>query len=302
MEIRHFHCNDEFFMRESKGVLYIATGEKYRDEACRSAESLKAQMPDLPVTIMTNAPVDAPVFNQVIIIPTPYYGYSDKVQQMYSSPYELTLFLDTDTYVCDDISEMFILLERFDMAAAHAPFRFSSIDAGFPKDYLLDGIPDSFPEMNTGVVLFKKSPRVARFFATWVALQQDALKCESNPPDQVSFRQALFESELRLATLTPEYNCRFIAPTFVCGTVKILHGQHSELPFIARQINAERVARLFLQWDIYRQCELWHQWAHLQDEVMHIRTAMNEFKKSTFWKMYRLLNDLKHLMSKRESC
>jgi alpha-N-acetylglucosamine transferase len=32
-----------------------------------------------------------------------------------------TIFLDTDTYVIDNIDELFDLLERFDIAAAHAP-------------------------------------------------------------------------------------------------------------------------------------------------------------------------------------
>ncbi len=275
-------------MIESKGVVYIATGEKYIDEACQSAASLKAHMPDLPVTIITNAPVEIPVFDRVIIISIPYYGYSDKVQYMYLSPYEETLFLDTDTYVCADFSELFTLLERFDIAAAHAPFRMSSIDAGFLKDYHLVKGPDSFPEMNTGVILFKKNPRVAQFFIVWLTLQKEALEFDANPPDQVTFRQALYDSELRIATLTPEYNCRFIIPTFVCRTVKILHAHHFDLSSVAKEINAEAVARVYIEWDTYGQCKLYHQWQNLKREVMQLRERVQETQRSHFWRLYNL--------------
>ncbi len=50
---------------------------------------------------------------------------------MSASPYEHTLFLDADTYICDNINELFDLLELFDLALAHDTFRL--FDPGYFK-------------------------------------------------------------------------------------------------------------------------------------------------------------------------
>lgn len=38
---------------------------------------------------------------------------------MLHSPFEHTIFLDTDTFVCGDFSELFDLLDHFDIAMSH---------------------------------------------------------------------------------------------------------------------------------------------------------------------------------------
>ena len=77
---------------------------------------------------------------------------------MMQSPFEKTLLLDTDTYVCADISDLFAILERFDIAMTHErPYR-----DDFPAS---SGVPDAFVEFNQGVIAFRRSYEV-----------QDALK------------------------------------------------------------------------------------------------------------------------------
>ncbi|EHK02479.1 hypothetical protein HRED_04318, partial [Candidatus Haloredivivus sp. G17] len=51
---------------------------------------------------------------------------SDKIQYMDKSPFNKTLLLDTDTLIVDDITELFDLLEQFDIAFAHNPKRISN--------------------------------------------------------------------------------------------------------------------------------------------------------------------------------
>ena len=212
------------------GVLYIAMGKKYIEEAKISAKSLKAKMPNLPVTILAHEEVKTPEFNEAVVVNKPYYSFEDKVVYLYDSPYEYTLFLDTDTYVCEDFSELFGVLDNFDIAAVHAPTKIPGT---------VNGVPECYQQMNTGMILFKKSPEVKKFWEYWVKIY------ESGEPDQPSFREALFKSNLRIATLTPEYNCRFPFPTFVCGTVKILHGRHQDLEWVGQKINAEKGARVY---------------------------------------------------------
>ena len=132
----------------NNGVIYIATGDRYIDEAIVSAKSLKHNSPGIPVTILTSKLIDCSCFDREILIESPAYNWQDKISQMYASPYKKTLFIDTDTFICADISHTFSLLDKFDLAAVHATFR--------ENIYQVKGVPESFPEMNTGVILYKK--------------------------------------------------------------------------------------------------------------------------------------------------
>lgn len=214
--------------RSSIGVIYIATGEKFIREACESVASLKAKMPNLPVTIFASEDIKNSNFDQVIVIEKPDYNHVDKIKYMYASPYDYTLFLDTDTYISANFSEIFTLLDKFDMGVAHAPLNIR----GF-----VNGVPESFQQLNTGVILYKKSPQVEKFFAKWLELYK--------PPnaDQPTFREVLYNSQLRISTLTPEYNCRFPFSGVISGTVKILHGRHKNLPLVAEKINSGKGLR-----------------------------------------------------------
>ena len=240
-----------------RGVIYIATGKKHVTEAFKSAVSLKNSTPIISTTLLTNKMPQASCFDNIIIINEPQYSYIDKVQWMYSSPYIQTLYLDTDTYVCYDISELFDLLAVFDIGVVHASNRRSRAS----QYYMIDGVPRSFTEMNTGVILFRKSPEMERLFSSWLSLYRRDLQRYSEdlklndtplenrmllPHDQPSFREALYRSELRIATLSPEYNCRFAYPVFASGTIKILHGRHENLSTIAESINKNIKRRVFL--------------------------------------------------------
>ncbi len=231
----------------SFGVIYIATGQKYIEEACNSAASLKKNLPNISITGFFDETIESVHFDKIVLIDQSN-GKKNKVLYMSKSPYDYSLFIDTDTYICDDISELFSLLDKFDIAVAHAPYR---------QVIQISGIPESFPEYNTGVILFKKSTQISSFFENWKTLYEQQLQRETkflNPftqkvellsRDQPSFREALYNSNLRVTTLTPEYNCRFIMPGYVDRTVKILHGRHPDLPLVAKTINAETKQRIY---------------------------------------------------------
>jgi len=75
-------------------------------------------------------------------------------------PFGQTIYLDTDTYVVDNIDELFDLLERFDIAAAHAP--------GYTGDDR--GPSEAFYELNTGVIPYRGTGAVGEFLAKWAEL------------------------------------------------------------------------------------------------------------------------------------
>jgi len=237
-----------------QGVVYIATGRQYVDEALKSAASLKAMSPSIHVTAFSDEQVNSShIDNTVVINGTPHCerqrasdasdstriqavgqskGMLNKVRYIGRSPYERTLFLDSDTYVADDITDLFSLLDRFDIAVAHAPHR---SPRGAAERRRFQEIPQGFVVMNTGVILFKKSEGTAAFFSEWLRLcQEEYLDCN----DQASFRVALYHSDLRIATLTPEYNYRFRKRLCINGSLKILHGRHPHLPIVAKQAEA----------------------------------------------------------------
>ncbi len=261
--------------KQNVGVIYIATGKKYVDEALVSAATLKKHVPDLPVTLFSDLDVKSSYFDRIIKIKNPVFGFEDKIRQMPKTPYDLTLFLDTDTYICDDISELFDLLDRFDIAARHANRR---------KQYFIENVPGSFTELNSGVVVFKKSNELKLLFSNWLKFylrdkkkdlselytseiirycpetqtreskvkvgfkkKIDYLKKRKFPRginDQPTFREALYKSKLRMAILPSKYNMR--KKGFVNGKVKIIHGRYWDFGLVERVINSSHSPRVFV--------------------------------------------------------
>ncbi len=245
-------------VQKIRGVVYIATGKKYVDEALVSAASLKRHMPNLPVTLFTNELVDSDLFDNIIKIDNPKFGSEDKVRYINESSYDYTLFLDTDTYICDDISELFDLLNRFDMAIAHVTMK---------RESNIKGIPKSFVVLDTGIILFKKSSKVRDLFSNWLKLYlRDKKRGHMNLPniilikewieslkkrkrrrirDAPSFNEVIYNSEIRFATLTKEYYFRGKCG-FVNWKVKIIHCRRRDFNLIDKTINSKFLPRIYI--------------------------------------------------------
>ena len=101
-----------------EGLLYIAHGSKYVEAAVGSARSVRRVTPGMPIAIATDGPAPAE-FDEAIPIDEPD-GYRAKIVGMLNSPFDRTLMLDVDTYAAADLSEVFQVLDQFDIAAAHA--------------------------------------------------------------------------------------------------------------------------------------------------------------------------------------
>jgi len=225
---------------ESKGVLYVATGEKCLKEALTSARSLKACMPEMPVTLFTDQAIsENQNFDRIIPVPDPEYSYIDKIAPLKNSPYDHTLFIDSDTYICEKFDELFELLDRFDIAAAHDTWSFES---------RVDGCPEPFLELNTGVLLYQRIPKVNKFINEWLSEYKMQRQLAHSNNDQAAFRKCIYHSRISLYILPPEYNYMVWYPGFSRshGRVKILHGRSPFLSQTAKWINQSRSARVFL--------------------------------------------------------
>ena len=208
-------------MERNKGILYIAMSDKYFEEAKISARSVRKHMPQLDIACITNKQRESSLFND-ILIKDPNEG-SDKVYLLSESPFKRTLFLDTDTFLADDVSELFELLQKFDMAAAQAPLRILNGEKGEPNQPYTD-IPEAFPDLNTGVLVFRNNSEFSDLTKEW-RKYYDKIREKSDeiPWDQPSFRKAVYESNLRLSPLPTEYNSRLQYGGTVSQKVKIAH-------------------------------------------------------------------------------
>jgi alpha-N-acetylglucosamine transferase len=148
----------------------------------------------------------------VIDMKKPGRNRSAKIRNLLQSPYDKTLFLDTDTLVLEPIEEGFELLNKKDFAFSIDPYESDPIE----------GIPQSFPEANTGVLFYRNNNNFREFCDEW--LTEFVSRGEyQNFRDQPFFRETLWNSDCKFAVLRPEWNLMVDYPTVADGRVKIAH-------------------------------------------------------------------------------
>src|SRR6056297_1747455 len=124
---------------KKRGILYIYWGDKLDKEVNKSIESIK----------FTGLPYHVQKFNK---------GDKSTKTLMYDlSPFEETLFLDTDTMVLDNIDYGFKMAQRHGVAITIAP-------ACYARRFT-DNLPENdLIEYNSGVIFFKKNNEVEKIF------------------------------------------------------------------------------------------------------------------------------------------
>ncbi|MFY9558883.1 MAG: hypothetical protein WAQ52_01495 [Terriglobales bacterium] len=242
----------------SQGAIYIITQDsRYLGLLLTSAASLKRAMPELPITVFSQFPVESPFFERVVRVEPTQDGFYDKTQFMRESPYDRTLFIDADTYVVEPISELFTLLDRFDCAATHEEY----LNTDWFQRYPRPDVPESFPEFNTGILMLKRAQKVDRLLQQWGDLYRAYL--EEKPGEKINdqpfFRVAAYCSDVRIATLTREYNCKFRGQGYLNGKVKVLHGhvnfemQPSHVKAALTVLNKSAKPRVYVAGKVYEQ-------------------------------------------------
>lgn len=193
------------------GVLFVATGDAYRGLAFGAAESLRRADPDVPIDLFTDRAVAPGPFDRVEILAAPWRR--SKLDALLLTRFERTVFLDADVFVLAPLGEIFETLERFDIAAAHDPDR-----NGEPANALWrKPLPPSFPQFNTGVLAYRNSPEVRALLTAW----RDAVRDGDLPRDQPAFRELMWDSRLRFATLPEEFNLIRYRQTLLWGRTRL---------------------------------------------------------------------------------
>lgn len=182
---------------DDTGVIYAASGADYVELACTSARSLRAQSPELAVDIFTDDPVPDGLFDRVHRLTRP--GPRAKLTAMQETRFARTLFLDTDTLVVGPLGDLFDILQRFDLAAAH--------DMRRASDLIREGeepTPYAFPQLNSGVLLYRRSAAALGLLAEW----ERRFHATGAKRDQPILKDLLWASDIRFYVLPPEFNLR----------------------------------------------------------------------------------------------
>jgi hypothetical protein len=217
-----------------KGFIYIATGTKYLDEAIFSVAHLKKHHPDVPIAIITDDPIyvknNTTHFDCIIKVDNPFYSWRDKLL-IRNTPFEKTIFVDTDTLCIMSMYELFDLLDNFEMLI-------HSNAEGYQNQLNSKYANSAFPEFNTGLICYRKTHLLEkRFFELW---EEEYIKYENLklPEDQVSFRVLIATGLIKYCWIPAAYNFFIYFPAYTAIPVRLVHGRPFEkLEEIGKKIN-----------------------------------------------------------------
>jgi len=239
-----------------QGLLYVATGPTYLEEAAASALASRPFLEGHQVVVITDCLEEARqlrVFDQVLPHPDPRRSYRDKIQPLLQLPFARTLFLDSDARLTAPVHDLFAALGRAHLAAAHAPVR-------RPSGWWDSHVPTLFPELNSGVLLLRRSWRQKLLVHRWLRLYDQLDAACGQSWDQASLRSVVWRMQqslgLRLVLLPPEANLRTPKP-WVAGEGLLVHVVHGRVP------DSEWLAlHNYLNGNVQR-FRSWSEWQHL---------------------------------------
>jgi len=194
------------------GIIYSCAGSiRFLHEAIESAKSVRKYLPNAQICLFHNyddnllSSYEIKVFTEIKKIEMPdindsrFTGHMShflaKLYSILETPYENTLFLDTDTEVKKPINSMFNLLKKFDIAIAPGPMTQQPVDASD----IINELPNEFPELNTGVILYRMTEKMKNFLTEWKNVflhnTNGLFRVHGKGGEQVSLRYLLWSNE-----------------------------------------------------------------------------------------------------------
>lgn len=220
----------------SRRLVLWVIDEQHHAEQQVSEASVRKWMPD----------VDTRCFLAVKGI-TWYDQYIKVLQQSLSQevqegdkwyPYDQFLFLDSDTFLTEPVYDIFQVLDKYDIVSTRAP---ALQTTDMPEGH---GIPDAYPEMNTGVLGYANRIWVKQLFEMWLE-EYYAMLTTAKDNDQSALRSAMWKQGTKAWVMPNEYNFRVGFGAFAAGRVKILHLRSKDIVKAAEQVNEDTQMRVF---------------------------------------------------------
>lgn len=236
--------------KESKGIVYVAHGSVFLEEAIVSASQCKRILPDIPTCIITDQETEDPVFDHIVHLEynefsydsiNIKFGYKPYALSQTDLPFEKCLFLDTDTCLLDPtVRNVFNNLHKFDICMV--------------QDHEDDQPAYKYPSAiiyNSGFILFNNNEKIQDLFNSWWDRMKDRIN--ANDGGRVGDQQFLTDTiysrpSLNLLPLLKNYNFRFSGKQYISGIVKVLHGRLSgviTMPELMREINLTYQERIW---------------------------------------------------------
>lgn len=262
--------NKSEIMMGEEGYLFAVSGDQYVLEAIHSAKTVRKVHSDARIALVTDHKTTVPsdhIFDAVIRITLPCFsnpkllGHAAKLLGLGNSPYQKTIFLDSDTFIIENCQELFEVLNWFDMMVCHD---YHEIRWPMVQNKPLVGCNP----YNSGVLAFQSNETVKKFLSEWY--ERFIQNYEIYQGDQPAFMEALLYVNLKTYSLQTIYNFRFNQfLTISSGLVKILHGRHPDLPLIAQRVNASTNHRC---WNpkLWR-CQSWQDAPSLRERLFRIK-------------------------------
>jgi hypothetical protein len=167
------------------------------------------------------------------------------VKKLYGDGVKQAVYMDTDTYVCAPVSELFNIVDAgmaqpYAIAGVHAPGRSTGVT--------VKPIPAIFPEINIGVNPMNTAKVIPMWEEVYNWYAEHANVYKNN--DQSPLREFLWSHPWNypLYIMPPEYNLRLFGG-FIRGKVKIFHGRTGESTHeeIIKKINKTERMRIWLK-------------------------------------------------------
>ncbi len=188
-----------------KGYIFTAFGENFYKECINSVRILK-KTTNLPIHLITDqkeiSDSEKSLFFSWRYMPNLHVR--SKVDYISLSPFNKTIYLDTDIIVVKKIDELFKLLDNFDILATLDTARKRENISKKIKEY--NNIPYSFGEVNSGLLCFNKYAK-DKILKKWPSYFYKYMN-QSGGWDQPSLRILLWKSKASLYILPPEFNIR----------------------------------------------------------------------------------------------
>jgi len=218
-----------------QGALYIAFGERHKAEARRSIASLRRASPALPIAVITDRAWEIDPLPDRFLIRRCVEGVMSKNTYAYDSPFEETLYLDTDTVVAKDVTPIFGLLQHYDFGV-----RFYGPQLNEPGGLTFH------TQVQSGVLLFKKNLRVEGLFSMWreeyVArarslIDRGQISHIAEGKDQRPLAIVIPRSEVRVVHLAEYLNFTVFDTITTYSPPIIYHGRLAEMELLDKEIS-----------------------------------------------------------------
>ena len=250
-------------INKENGYLYVVSGNRWSFEALKAIIRLRS-LSDYPICVVCdgiyeNLQLTTKALGNIelkIIPEIKNMNFLSKVIGMINTPFRNTLYMDTDTFIVENIDNIFSLTDFCDLSL--------SINNKFSTSLyeISDKYKDIFSEFNTGVILYKSNSEVINLLNEWYDNNLNK-RYSSDYFDMPQFRNTLINTKhlVRILPLHENYNSYgYRSYKIITGKVYIIHErfgtywnsysermlENDKMEKIAEKINRKTTKRLFI--------------------------------------------------------